>query len=146
MGFRTLATIGKKEILREYQPQKRTIAWGNAYLDGGGNFTQRTLQFPFIQFFLHGNTLHVSFSKRPIKNLKSPVYAPTVGNVYNSWSVCGSGGESMDDAINAFWLTSFTSDGGVGTKALKSNVKKAKNLKSSSPRMKTTWNWWEKTR
>jgi len=112
MAYRTLAKHKGVEIVREYEPMKRSITIGN-----GREFL---LQMPYMLFMRVRDTLFVAFSSKKITSMKDVIYCATLGNVYPSWQVCGcSGTSSMQEAIDVFWKSKFTNDGMAGPGALR---------------------------
>jgi len=126
--YRTLATKAKIDVVREYQPIRRTItsltydAWDEV---GYGKEKTYSLQFPTMLFMWSGGQLFVGFAKGPIKSLDDTVYCATIGNVYEDWHVCGcNSGEHgeysgcLKASIEKFWSSIFTDDGDAGPDGL----------------------------
>ena len=110
MPYRTLAKIDGLEVVREYSPTKRTITIGNG--------RQFLLQFPYVIFLRMNGILFVAFSLKPIKSLNDKVYCASLGNIYPYWNVCGCGADDINTAIQIFWESRFTQDGGAGPHSL----------------------------
>jgi hypothetical protein len=117
--YRTLALVKGKttELIREYQPVKRTIVYRE---DEYCEYKEKTylLQFPTMLFMWNRGRLHVAFTKRPIKSLDDLVYCPPMGNIYDDWAVCGCNSGSLTGSIKIFWRSEFTDDGEAGIDAL----------------------------
>lgn len=105
--------VGHGIVLREYAPVRRNVTTGN-----NSSFQ---LQMPYVIFawketFWGGGYLFVAFSDKPVKSKKDKVYCAPLGNIYPpSWEVCGCNQSSLSEAVDYFWNSKFTNDGGIGS-------------------------------
>lgn len=108
------------ELVREYTPCRRTIKFGIDYY---------SLQFPYIIFLNKGYNTFVAFSPKSIKHKSDFVYMPPIGNIFESWNICGCETNIYQDeedghyqkpfsrtnrlqyGIKLFWQSTFTFDG-----------------------------------
>ena len=102
----------------EFPPQQRTIKIDLRQKKKGQQVTQTFyLGFPYMQFYWNGSSLHLSFTKKPVKDItKNRVSFPFLPNIWlGSIKIClgfhefftGDPEGDIKKAIRVFWEQHF---------------------------------------
>lgn len=114
-------------MVAESTPQIRTIKVDRPHFKEGSGYKWEyftfQLGFPYMQFYLQGQTLYLSFSKKPVQNLEEDdVSFPFLPNIYGGGlRVClpledifytergykAVDEQTMEQAVERFWNSSF---------------------------------------
>ena len=69
-----------------------------------------TLVFPYIQFTYCQKSISVGMRNKPATSFRDLLFVPPLPNIYDSGQLCQPQGESLEEAIDVFWQSTFQVD------------------------------------